>query len=64
MGYHNKCKVKIHVGKHKGKIVKAEKAKNMNMPLDAWDMDPEPIYVTNTEDEYQFTPREVEVVEK
>ena len=62
MSYHNKCKVKILVGKHQGRTVKAEKAKNMN--TEVWDKDPEPIYVTNTEDEYQFTPREVEVIEK
>ncbi len=62
MAYHNKVKVKILTGRYQGKIVKAEKAKNMN--TEVWDHDPEPIYITNTEGEYQFSPREVEVVER
>lgn len=62
MSYQNKVKVKILTGRHQGKVVKAEKAKNMN--TEVWDKDPEPIYITNTEGEYQFTPREVEVVER
>jgi uncharacterized membrane protein len=62
MAYHNKVKVKILTGRHQGKVVKAEKAKNMN--TEVWDHDPEPIYITNTEGEYQFSPREVEVLER
>lgn len=62
MAYHNKVKVKILVGRHQGRVVKAEKAKNMN--TEVWDHDPEPIYITNTEGEYQFSPREVEVMER
>jgi hypothetical protein len=34
------------------------------MNTEVWDHDPEPIYITNTEGEYQFSPREVEVVER
>lgn len=60
MSYHNKVRVKILVGKHAGKKVKAVKAKNMN--TEVWDHDPEPVYVTNTEDEYQYGPSEVDVI--
>lgn len=61
MGYGHKCKVRILVGKHEGRVVDAEKAKNMN--TEVWDHDPEPIYVTDTEDEYLYSPREVQEVD-
>ena len=62
MSYHSKVEIKILVGKHAGKTEKAVKAKNMNtengLPYD----DPDPVYITRTEDEYQYGPSEVEVL--
>jgi hypothetical protein len=57
MAYYNKVKVKILVGKNAGEVAKATREKNFNT------MNLDPIYVTDTEDEYLYSEHEVKVLD-
>jgi hypothetical protein len=56
MSYHNKVKVRILVGVNEGQVANATKEKNFNT------MNLDPIYVTDTEDEYLYSEHQVKVL--